>query len=74
MSNIKLCGAKNSSILHPPVGQLATGVPKLDVSILLALDDKLLGTLDRLKNQILIPDSAYSVTKTPPPAFANAWP
>lgn len=45
MSNIKLWGAKNWLIEHDVEGQLAVGVPNVDVSRVLAFDEMLLGTL-----------------------------
>lgn len=50
---MRFCGEKNWSIVHPVAGQLPTGVPSVEVSIVLALDDMALGTFAREKNQIL---------------------
>jgi hypothetical protein len=44
ISNMRLWASKNLSTLQPPVGQLATGIPKVDVSMVLELDEKTLGT------------------------------
>jgi hypothetical protein len=49
-------------------------VPKSDVSIEEAFDERLDGTDERLKNQMLMPEDANSVMKTPPPALANPSP
>ena len=44
MSKIRLCGRKNWLMLHPPFGKFATGMPKVEVSTLLALPCNELGT------------------------------
>lgn len=41
------------SIAHPPVGQLASGVPRSEVSRVLSLEENVLGIDARSKNQIL---------------------
>ena len=53
MSKIRFCGEKKVSIVQPAAGQLPTGVPRVEVSIVLELDDSALGTFAREKNQIL---------------------
>ena len=53
MSKIRFCGEKKVSIVQPAAGQLPTGVPRVEVSIVLELDDSALGTFARGKNQIL---------------------
>ena len=45
MSKIKFWGSKNWLIEHDVEGQLAVGVPSVDVSIVLAFDEMLEGTL-----------------------------
>lgn len=47
ISKMRLCGSKNLSTLQPPVGQFATGVPSVEVSMLLAFELKTLGTWGR---------------------------
>jgi hypothetical protein len=47
MSRIRLCGSKNLLIVQPEDGQLATGVPKADVSIAFAFDEIDDGTVER---------------------------
>jgi len=47
ISKIKLWGWKYCSMLQPVDGQLATGRPKVEVSIVLALLDSEVGICDR---------------------------
>jgi len=47
ISKIRFWGWKNWSMLQPVDGQLATGIPKVEVSIVLALLDSELGICDR---------------------------
>jgi hypothetical protein len=60
MSKIKFWGSKNWAILHDVEGQLAVGVPSVDVSIVLEFDEILEGTFARGKNHILRNKSASS--------------
>lgn len=53
ISRISCCAEKNSLILHPPLGQLPTGVPSADVSIELVVLETASGTFALGKNQIL---------------------
>jgi len=55
MSKMRCCGSKNLSTVHPVDGQLAMGVPRVDVSIVLALEVEVRreGTEGRGKNHIL---------------------
>jgi hypothetical protein len=55
-------------------GQFPVGVPRVDVSMPVELDEMEAGTLARGKNQIEIPVSAYSVTNTPPPLLLKSGP
>lgn len=45
MSKIKFWGSKNWLIEHDVEGQLAVGVPSVDVSIVLAFEEMLEGTV-----------------------------
>jgi hypothetical protein len=74
ISKIKFWGSKNCEILQPVEGQLPTGIPKVEVSIVLALLDSELGISDLGKNQMFIPVEAISVTKAPPPLLAKPAP
>jgi hypothetical protein len=47
ISKIRLCGSKNLLIVQPVEGQLATGVPKAEVSIAFAFDEIDDGTPER---------------------------
>jgi len=71
---MRLCAEKNLSMAQPPVGQLATGVPSVEVSIDVALEETEEGTEEWVKNHIETPLSANSVTHTPPPAVENPAP
>lgn len=53
ISKINCCGAKNSLIEQPVLGQLAVGVPRSEVEIVVELEESELGTAARSKNQIL---------------------
>lgn len=53
MSKMRFCGWKNLSMLHPPAGKFATGVPKAEVSMLLALPCNELGTSLRYEMGLL---------------------
>lgn len=53
MSKIIFCGLKNVFMSQPPVGQFATGVPSVDVSIVDELEEIALDTLARGMNHTL---------------------
>lgn len=47
ISKINCCGAKNALIEQPVLGQLAVGVPRSEVEIMLELEESELGTVER---------------------------
>lgn len=72
LTKINVWGEKNFDVSHDDVGQNAVGVPQpsglgLDVSMSP-------GTLERVKNQILMPSSFHSIANTPPPLVAKPEP
>jgi len=50
---MRFWAAKYVSTVHPPAGQFPTGVPRVEVSMVDALDETEEGTDARGKNQIL---------------------
>lgn len=58
---MRVCGAKNVSMVQPPAGQLPTGSPSEEVSIEAAVDATDAGTDARGKNQTLQIPKAFVI-------------